>query len=84
MKTKNKEHNENEENEEDYAIIENEYKVKYKGDLGYGSFGHVYKCHSIKTNKEFACKSEPNDTMVPQIQHEYKILKSLEGGSKNL
>ena len=71
-----------EETEEDYVIVNDEYKVKYKGTIGAGSFGHVYTCHSIKTQKQYACKLEFNDTLNPQLQHEYKTMKLLEGGGK--
>ena len=73
-----------EESEEDYVIVNDEYKVKYKGTIGAGSFGHVYTCHSIKTQNKFACKLEFNDTLTPQLQHEYKTMKLLEGGGKSL
>lgn len=68
-----------ENNTNDYILVNKEYKVEHKTNIGFGSFGHVYSCTNIKNNKEYACKLEPNDIVYPVLQHEYKILKLLEG-----
>jgi len=63
----------------EYSLIEDTYKILTDKPLGGGSFGHVYKCLNIKTNKEYSIKVESNDNTNPQLLHEYKILKLLEG-----
>ena len=63
----------------EYSIIDETYKILTDKRLGGGSFGHVYKCLNIKTNKEYSIKVESNVTTNPQLLHEYKILKLLEG-----
>ena len=61
--------------------INDEYQLIESEQLGGGAFGVVYKCISlIEPKKEFAAKIEPNDSIKPQLNHEYKILKYLEGG----
>ena len=61
------------------SLIDGTYKVLVDQRLGGGSFGHVYKCINTKTNKEYSAKVESNDTTNPQLFHEYKILKNLQG-----
>ena len=63
----------------EYSIIDETYKILTDKRLGGGSFGNVYKCLNIKTNKEYSIKIESNDTTNPQLLHEYKMLKLLEG-----
>ena len=63
----------------EYSIIDDTYKILTDKRLGGGSFGHVYKCLNIKTNKEYSIKVESNNSTNPQLFHEYKILKLLEG-----
>ena len=65
--------------QKEYSLIDDTYKILTDKRLGGGSFGHVYKCLNIKTNKEYSIKVESNDTTNPQLLHEYKILKILEG-----
>jgi serine/threonine protein kinase len=65
--------------QKEYSLIDDTYKILTDKRLGGGSFGHVYKCLNIKTNKEYSIKIESNDNTNPQLLHEYKILKSLEG-----
>ena len=61
--------------------INDEYQLIESEQLGGGAFGVVYKCISlIEPKKEFAAKIESNDSIKPQLNHEYKILKYLEGG----
>jgi serine/threonine protein kinase len=47
--------------------------------LGRGAFGEVYKAKHIDNNKEFAIKMETKESKQPQLFHEAKILKSLNG-----
>ena len=65
--------------QKEYSLIDDTYKILTDKRLGGGSFGHVYKWLNIKTNKEYSIKIESNDNTNPQLLHEYKILKSLEG-----
>ena len=65
--------------QKEYSLIDDTYKILTDKRLGGGSFGHVYKCINIKTNKEYSIKVESNNNTNPQLLHEYKILKSLEG-----
>ena len=65
--------------QKEYSLIDDTYKILTDKRLGGGSFGHVYKCLNIKTNKEYSIKVESNDTTNPQLLHEHKILKILEG-----
>ena len=61
------------------AFIDDTYKVLVDDRLGGGSFGDVYKCVNTKTNKEYSAKVESNENTSPQLFHEYKILKQLQG-----
>ena len=61
------------------SFIDDTYKVLVDDLLGGGSFGHVYKCINTKTNKEYSAKVESNENTTPQLFHEYKILKQLQG-----
>lgn len=63
----------------EYSLIEETYKILTGNLLGGGSFGHVYKCLNIKTKVEYSVKVESNNINNPQLLHEYKILKILEG-----
>ena len=65
--------------QKEHSIIDNTYKILTDQRLGGGSFGYVYKCLDIKTNKEYSIKIESNNLSNPQLLHEYKILKILEG-----
>ena len=60
-------------------MIHIKYKILTEKLLGGGSFGYVYKCLNIKKDKEYSIKIESNDNTNPQLLHEHKILKSLEG-----
>ena len=79
LKNDNKEISKNIKIQKEYAIIDNTYKILTDQRLGGGSFGYVYKCLNIKTNKEYAIKVESDNITNPQLLHEYKILKLLEG-----
>ena len=63
----------------EYSLIEETYKILTGNLLGGGSFGHVYKCLNVKTKVEYSVKVESNNINNPQLLHEYKILKILEG-----
>jgi len=79
LKNDNKEISKDIKIQKEYSIIDDTYKILTDQRLGGGSFGHVYKCLNIKTNKEYSIKVESNDITNPQLFHEYKILKLLEG-----
>ena len=76
---KNKQSSTDHQSQKEYSLIDETYKILTDKRLGGGSFGHVYKCLDVKTHKEYSIKVESNDTTNPQLLHEYKILKSLEG-----
>ena len=63
----------------DSYFISDSIKILLNEKLGSGSFGQIYKCIDITTKKEYAAKIEANSTTTPQLAHEYKILKQLEG-----
>ena len=65
--------------QKEYSLIDDTYKILTDKILGGGSFGHVYKCLNIKTNKEYSIKVESNNSTNPLLAHEYKMLKLLEG-----
>ena len=65
--------------QKEYSLIDDTYKILTDKRLGGGSFGHVYKCLNIKTNKEYSIKVESNNSTNPLLAHEYKMLKLLEG-----
>ena len=79
LKNDNKEKSKDIKIHKEYSIIDDTYKILTDQRLGGGSFGHVYKCLNLKTNKEYSIKIESNNTTNPQLLHEYKILKLLEG-----
>ena len=76
---KNEESQKDTKPQKEYSLIDDTYKILTDKILGGGSFGHVYKCLNIKTNKEYSIKVESNNSTNPQLLHEYKILKLLEG-----
>ena len=63
----------------EYSLIDETYKILTDNQIGGGSFGHVYKCLNVKSNKEYSIKVESNNSTNPLLLHEYKILKILEG-----
>ena len=79
LKNDNKEKSKDIKIHKEYSIIDDTYKILTDQRLGGGSFGYVYKCLNIKTNKEYSIKVESNDSTNPLLSHEYKILKLLEG-----
>ena len=76
---KNEESQKDTKPQKEYSLIDDTYKILTDKIIGGGSFGHVYKCLNIKTNKEYSIKVESNNSTNPQLLHEYKILKLLEG-----
>ena len=78
-KLKNEESSKEFQINKEYSLINETYKILTDKCLGGGSFGHVYKCLNIKTNKEYSIKVESNNITNPQLLHEYKILQLLEG-----
>ena len=76
---KNEESSEDFQINKEYSLIDETYKILTDKCLGGGSFGHVYKCLDVKTKKEYSIKVESNNITNPQLLHEYKILKLLEG-----
>jgi len=54
------------------------YKIRKK--IGSGSFGDVYLGSNVTTGEEVAVKIENVKTRHPQLPHEMKIAKALQGG----
>jgi len=59
------------------------FAINYQNILGSGAFGTIYLGYDYKSNKEVAIKMESQRTKNPQLLYESKILKLLQGGSKN-
>lgn len=59
------------------GLISRRYRIKEK--LGAGSFGTVYLAMDISTGNLVAVKIEPGRTQHPQLMHEAKILKAMQG-----
>ena len=55
--------------------INNQFSFKSSDRLGKGSFGQIFKGINIKTQEEVAIKIESTKIEIPQLLHEYKILK---------
>lgn len=74
-----------EEKEKDNIIkIGNTFTLSMNKKLGSGAFGELYRGNNIKTSEEVAVKIESMKCKTPQLIYESKILKLLEGGSKNI
>ena len=60
--------------EEDSNILKiDNFTIKLHENLGKGSFGHVFKAYDDKSKINLAVKIESKNTLVPQLEHEYKI-----------
>jgi len=59
------------------------YAINYQNVLGSGAFGTIYLGFDFKSCKEIAIKMESQKTKNSQLIYESKILKLLQGGSKN-
>ncbi len=60
------------------------YAINYQNILGSGAFGTIYLGYDFRSCKEVAIKMESQKTKNPQLIAESKILKLLQGGSKNI
>lgn len=60
-----------------------DFTINSKKKLGCGAFGVIYSGFNNKTKEEVAIKLESQKTPTPQLLYESKILKLLQGGSKN-
>lgn len=60
------------------------YSINYQNVLGSGAFGTIYLGYDFRSSKEVAIKMESQKTKNPQLIYESKILKLLQGGSKNI
>ena len=58
-----------------YKSIENKYSYNYK--IGSGTYGNVFKCTNIRTNKDYAIKIISLIKNSNNIKHEINILKKL-------
>jgi len=58
-----------------YKSIENKYRYNYK--IGSGTYGNVFKCTNIRTNKDYAIKIISIIENSNNIKHEINILKKL-------
>ena len=47
--------------QKEYSLIDDTYKILTDKILGGGSFGHVFKCLNIKTNKEYEAEKKAYD-----------------------
>ncbi len=59
------------------------YAINYQNVLGSGAFGTIYLGYDFRSCKEVAIKMESQKTKNPQLISESKILKLLQGESKN-
>jgi predicted Ser/Thr protein kinase len=59
------------------------YAINYQNVLGSGAFGTIYLGFDFRSCKEIAIKMESQKTKNSQLIYESKILKLLQGGSKN-
>lgn len=64
------------------VIIGDKFKLNAKKKIGSGAFGEIYEGENITTKEKVAIKLEPIDSKSPQLQIEYKLYNSLQGGSK--
>lgn len=69
--------------EDNFVKLDDTFSINYQSILGKGAFGVIYLGYDHKTNKEVAIKMESQKTKNPQLIYESKILKLLQGGSKN-
>lgn len=64
------------------VIIGDKFKLNAKKKIGSGAFGEIYEGENTTTKEKVAIKLEPIDSKSPQLQIEYKLYNSLQGGSK--
>jgi len=69
--------------QENGVKLSDTYAVNYQHIIGSGAFGTIYLGYDYKNGKEVAIKMESQKTKNPQLIYESKILKLLQGGSKN-
>lgn len=63
-------------------LIAKRYKLCVNTNLGNGSFGTIYKGEDVETKKEVAIKIESKKCECPQLKHEARIYKTIQGGGK--
>lgn len=68
---------------DNYVKLSETYAINYQYVLGSGAFGTIYLGYDFRSCKEVAIKMESQKTKNPQLISESKILKLLQGGSKN-
>lgn len=66
------------------VLIGDNFKLNAKKKLGSGAFGEIYEGENQQTKEKVAIKLEPIDSKSPQLQMEYKLYTSLQGGSNFL
>lgn len=64
------------------VIIGDKFKLNAKKKIGSGAFGEIYEGENTMTKEKVAIKLEPIDSKSPQLQIEYKLYNSLQGGGK--
>ena len=64
------------------VIIGDKFKLNANKKIGSGAFGEIYEGENTMTKEKVAIKLEPIDSKSPQLQIEYKLYNSLQGGSK--
>lgn len=70
----NTDKNDKDKTEEDSNLLKiDNFTIKLNENLGKGSFGHVFKAIDDKSKINLAVKIESKSTLVPQLEHEYKI-----------
>lgn len=66
----------NKSNSDNFIKVDN-YTIKLEENLGKGSFGHVFKAYNEILKLNIAVKIESKSSLVPQLEHEYKIFTIL-------
>lgn len=57
-------------------------KFRVGSKIGSGSFGEIYSGTNVHTGQEVAIKLEHVKSMHPQLMHESRVYRDLDGGCK--